>query len=96
VRKRADRFNEIGPTKSAAGERTIPIAPMLANTLREWKLACPEGELGLVFPNGAGRIESRSNIIHRGLKPVRIAASVTDGSNRGPLPPQLDGASRGG
>jgi integrase len=77
VRQRADHYNKIGPTKSAAGERTIPIAPLLANTLREWKLACPKGELGLVFPNGAGRIESHANIVQRGLEPVQIAAGIT-------------------
>jgi len=86
VRQRADCFSEIGPTKSAAGERTIPIAPMLANTLREWKLACPKGELGLVFPNGAGRIENHSNITRRGLQPVQIAAGVTAGGDGAKYP----------
>jgi integrase len=51
VRQRADYYRQIGALKSEAGERTIPLAPMLINTLREWKLACPKGELGLVFPN---------------------------------------------
>ena len=36
VHQRADRFNVIGPTKSVSGERTVPLAPMLVNTLREW------------------------------------------------------------
>jgi integrase len=67
----------MGALKSEASERTIPIAPMLANTLREWKLVCPKGELGLVFPNGIGRIESHANIVNRGLIPVQIAAGVT-------------------
>ena len=57
VHQRADRYNTLGPLKSAGSERAIPLAPVLVNTLREWKLACPKGELGLVFPNGAGRIE---------------------------------------
>jgi integrase len=41
VRQRADRFNKIGPFKSAAAAREIPMGPYLANTLREWKLVCP-------------------------------------------------------
>jgi integrase len=49
VRQRADRYSQMGALKSEAGERTIPLAPTLANTLREWKLVCPQGELGLVF-----------------------------------------------
>lgn len=77
VHQRADAFGDIGRPKSGAGERTIPIPPILVNTLREWKLACPKGELGLVFPNGAGKIESHGNIINRGLHPAWIAAGVT-------------------
>ena len=55
VRQRADRYNVIGKPKSKSGERTIPLGPFVANTLREWKLACPKGEGGLVFPTGKGQ-----------------------------------------
>ena len=82
VRQRADRYNEMGAPKSETSERVIPLAPMLVNTLREWKLVCPKGELGLVFPNGAGRIESHSNIIHRGLEPVQIAAGIVTATGK--------------
>src|SRR5262245_2237498 len=77
VRQRADRYNKIGPPKSAAGERAVPLPPMLVNTLREWKLACPKGELDLAFPNGAGRIETLANIADRGWKPLQVAAGIT-------------------
>jgi integrase len=76
VRQRADKFNKIGAPKSESGERTIPLSPILANTLREWKLICPKGEADLVFPNGAGQIENHANIVQRGLAPVQIAAGV--------------------
>jgi integrase len=76
VRQRADKFKAIGKPKSAAGERTIPMPPILVSTLREWKLACPKSELGLVFPTGAGGVEYHSNIVTRGLAPVQIAAGV--------------------
>jgi len=83
IRQRADRFNEIGRPKSAAGERVVPIGTFAANTLKEWKLACPKGNLDLVFPNGAGNVESLANIINRGLIPVQIAAGVTvDGKGK--------------
>jgi integrase len=78
VRQRADVFRVMGKPKSAAGERTIPMPPLLVNTLREWKLACPKSELGLVFPNGSGQIEFYANICARGLWPVQIAAGVTE------------------
>jgi integrase len=77
VRQRADRFNEIGKPKSEAGHRTVPFGKIVANTLREWKLECPQSELGLVFPNGAGNVESLGNIINRGLIPAQVAAGVT-------------------
>ena len=50
MRQRADRYNAIGKPKSESGERTVPLTPIVANTLREWKLACPKSEQGLVFP----------------------------------------------
>lgn len=77
VRQRADARNIIGMPKSDAGQRTVPLPPMVANTLKEWKLACPKGQLGLVFPNGEGNIEWHANIIKRGLHPILIAAGVT-------------------
>jgi integrase len=77
VRQRADRFNEIGKPKSAAGERTVPFGKFVANTLKEWKVACPKGDGDLVFPNGAGKVEALANIINRGLIPAQIASGVT-------------------
>ena len=56
VRQRADRYNEMGKPKSEAGERVIPLGPMVVNTLREWRLTCPKGELGLALPNTLGKI----------------------------------------
>ena len=78
VRQRADRFNEIGEPKSDAGHRTVPFGKIVANALKEWKLTCPkvEGKLGLVFPNGLGKVESLANIINRGLVPPQTAAGV--------------------
>jgi integrase len=78
-RQRADRWNGIGSPKSAASRRDIPMAPMLVNTLREWKLACPKGEHGLVCPNGAGNVENHGNIYNRLLAPLQIACGITRG-----------------
>jgi integrase len=78
VRQRADRFNVIGSPKSEAGKRTVPLAPFLVNTLREWRLACPKGKLDLVFPNGQGNVETLSNIAQRGLGPIEKAAGVSE------------------
>src|SRR5262249_51775658 len=78
VRQRMDRYGKKGPPKSKAGRRVVPLTPKLAATLREWKLACPKGEEGLVFPNGIGRVETHANIINRCWWPLQIAAGVAD------------------
>jgi integrase len=77
VRQRADRYSAIGKPKSESGERTVPLTPIVVNTLREWRLACPKSDLGLVFPTGAGNVENHSNILHRGLGPTLISAGIT-------------------
>jgi integrase len=76
VRQRADRWNEIGPTKSHSGERTIPIPPLALSALREWKLQCPKGDADLVFPNGKGRVENLANAINRAWMPLQVAAGI--------------------
>jgi integrase len=78
VRQRADRFRVIGQLKSGAGERTVPLLPMVVNALREWQLMCPKGELGLAFPDGSGRIEVLPNIVRRAWHPIQISAGVVD------------------
>jgi integrase len=77
VCQRADRYNAIGKPKSVAGERTIPLPPMLVNTLRKWRLACPNSELGLAFPAADGSVESYVNITRHALIPTLLAAGVT-------------------
>lgn len=78
VRQRADRWGTIGSPKSDAGKRAVPLAPMVVNALREWQLACPKGEAGLVFPNSRGRPEQLTAIHYRGLGPLQRAAGITD------------------
>jgi integrase len=78
VRQRADRYGQIGRPKSEAGERTIPLPPMVIAALREHRLASPRSELGLVFPNIRGGIEHRNSIVKCGFHPAQIAADVVD------------------
>jgi integrase len=75
--QRADRYHQIGRPKSEAGERSVPIPAPVLNALREWRLACPNGALGLAFPNCSGKIESHANIIWRAFKPAQVKASIT-------------------
>lgn len=78
VYQRADKFNRIGPPKSIAGERTIPITPTVAAELKSWKPSCPAGEHDLVFPSGTGNVESLTNMRKRGQIPLMERAGVVD------------------
>jgi integrase len=81
VHQRADAYNKIGPPKSEAGERAVPIPPATLKALKEWRLICPRNsrrELHYVFPNGEGNVENHANIVTRGLAPTLIAGGVTN------------------
>lgn len=77
IRQRADRYGAVGMPKSEAGQRSVPLPPMVINTLKEWQLACPASDAGLVFPNQAGNIEFHQNMLHRGLWATQIAARLS-------------------
>jgi integrase len=82
VRQRADRYGKIGRTKSEAGERTVPLPPLVVSALREHRLACPNSTLGLAFPNSKGNIDHRNSIVERGFHPAQVAAGVVDQHGR--------------
>jgi integrase len=77
VRQRADRYGDIGEPKTHAGHRSVPLPPMVVNTLREWRLACPKSPLDLTFPNGDGKVDFHQNMTKRGLWPAEIAAGLS-------------------
>jgi integrase len=82
VQQRVDKRNVAGPPKSSAGERKVPLPPIVVNTLKEHRLTSKTRE-GLVFPTGTGRPEYHGNIVNRGLIPAWVAAGVVnpDGSS---------------
>jgi integrase len=56
VRQAADFWGTIGKPKTRAGERVIPMGPMVVNTLQEWKLRCPRKGPRLDFRNVGFRL----------------------------------------
>jgi integrase len=88
VTQRADIYHKIGRLKSKSAYRSIPCPSLVLNALREWKLVCPKGDLGLVFPNGSGNVEALSNIMQRGFEPLQVAAGITE------TKPELDDAGK--
>jgi integrase len=76
VRRRADAWRKIGPPKSKAGKRNIPLPPIAINALRAWQPECPRGALGLVFPNRRGNVEMHSNIWCRFWQPLQVRCGL--------------------
>jgi integrase len=79
VSQRADQFKEIGPTKSVAGVRTIPVPPPVITALKAHRLKQAPG-VELVFANPDGEPRSHTNIVNKGLKPAMVRTGVTVGA----------------
>ena len=77
VRKASRSDGSVKGTKSASGYRDIPISGVLGLELKKWRLQCPVGGEGLVFPNGNGNVESGSNIRQRVFIPAMKAIGLT-------------------
>jgi integrase len=75
VRQRADILGVIGSPKSKAGTRSLPLPPVVTNTLREWKLQNGGGEL--VFPGRGGR-PLYYNLVQNIWHAAQTAAGVVD------------------
>jgi integrase len=82
VRQRADRYGKFGSPKSAAGQRNVPLLPMVVNALKEWKLASDGDGHHLVFPGEHGRPLVLTTIIKHVWHPAQVRAGVVaeDGS----------------
>ncbi len=79
VAQRADANLEIGSPKSKSGRRKIPMFDIVANALKEWRLACPKGELDLVFPRPDGGVETCQVFVRQGWWKAQLAAGVVTG-----------------
>jgi len=73
VRQRADRFNSIGAPKSETSVRKVGFNSRVLAALKEWKLACPKGELGTV--------KWHRELLYS-LDPIMLAAHVVDREGR--------------
>ena len=69
--------NSERPRSSIKGRQArYPLAPIVLNTLKQWRDTCPPGELDLVFPNGRGNVESLTNIYKRYWQPIQIKTGL--------------------
>ena len=76
VRQRADQWGEIGPPKSEAGKRTLPIAPELVSELKRWKLRSPHSRIDLAFPSSTGTPSRHNNMLRRMYFPLQVRAGL--------------------
>jgi integrase len=76
VTQRADMYGIMGSPKSYAGQRLIPMADFLVNTLQAWKPQCRTSDLNLVFPNAAGGTPWYPTLLQR-WREVQYAAGLT-------------------
>jgi integrase len=76
VDRRADAKNKIGPPKSAAGYRTIPLPDLVVSELRKWKLRCPKTALDLVFPSERKAVLSHTSLHRLHLFPAQKRAEI--------------------
>lgn len=76
VRQRADEWGQIGPPKSEAGKRTIPIPPELVAELKAWKLRSPISRLDLAFPSSTGTPMRHNNMLRRVFFPLQVKAGL--------------------
>lgn len=76
IDQRADAKNVIGPPKSDAAFRTVPLPPLAVTVLRRWRMLCPKSRLNLVFPSVNHRVMAHTYLTLNVLKPVLVAAGV--------------------
>jgi integrase len=76
VSRRADWWGALGPPKTENGQRSIPLSPIVVNTLKKWRLAAEPG-CDLVFPGRDGRVVSHTTV-QTDFDAVQIAAGVVD------------------
>jgi integrase len=91
VLQRAGEFGELGPPKSRAGEREIPMAPTVAEALTEWKTPGLTTVDGLVFSrachcgcDAAGILQLVETALYQVAQPVEGA--VHDNAHLARLP----------
>jgi len=76
VTQRMDRYGDIGQTKSAAGERSIPLLGLVVVALKELRLASAPGQ-ELVFVNSRGNARHRITVCAE-FAAAQVAAGIVD------------------
>ena len=76
VTQRMDRYGDLGQTKSAAGNRSIPLLGLVVTALKELRLASAPGQ-ELVFVNSRGNARHRITVCAE-FTAAQVAAGIVD------------------
>jgi integrase len=76
VRRTLNKNGRFYEPKTRASRRRVAIPVSLVLELKRWKLACPKGEIDIVFPNASGGLENQSNLLKRGFFPALRRAGL--------------------
>jgi integrase len=90
VRQRADYAGRIGPPKSKAGNRDVPMTPTVHRLLQELFLAQGRPADGLVFATATGTAINRANIVQRFYDPLQVRLGIADPKRDGNGKPVTD------
>ncbi len=83
VTRAADERGQIGPPKSRAGRRRVPLPAGLVQLLKAWRVRCPKSALRLVFPTAAGHVQNLANVHNRIWRPLLERLGMTiEGSGK--------------
>jgi integrase len=74
--KRTFNFGKYFDPKTSTSQRKVDLSPLVIRELRKWKLACPDNELDLIFPNEAGNPRKNKNMLKRHFHPALKAAGL--------------------
>jgi integrase len=76
VAQRADRWQKIGVVKTTSAARTIPLPQSAIDAINIWMRRAPRSDRDLLFPNGAGNVETYQNLYKRFWLPLMQAAGL--------------------
>ncbi len=74
--RRSYNHGEFYEPKTKTSKRRIDLAPELVHELKKWNLACPKGELNLVFPTTTGTTDDAVNMLKRRFFPALDRAGL--------------------
>lgn len=74
--RRTYNYRRFYKPKSKTSRRRVDLAPGLVSELKRWKLACPPGDLDLVFPTKIGTPQDATNMLRRQFFPALRRAGL--------------------